>query len=404
MKTGSFVTHQFLSAPQVVYFEEGALSNHIIIDPAWLCKDVLGQALAPETFPKAKASLSRVGSHEIAKSVVREKLSQQFLDPQHIDIIIQLLRDFDICHYNRDTDKLFFPAFLTEELDASLWTRDAQYQSYIGRRLVCSDMTDSFPPGFFSRLQVQVLNSLRSERVHLFKGSFLVEGSGYQCLVSIGIPEKGSAPVVSRRRSLLSYRSSVTIQARASQGHLFSCCQNLDLIQTMIAQLVRVACPTIFLDSLILSSSDLKAHSPSPHAYTIYEVISAESRGEEVVNEATGFRDSPLDLLYLGDESVRKTSTGRHRKVAYLSEDIVQRIEALLEDGPQDWRHLARKLGLDKYIQLLESRSPHSTRLLLLKWGEKPRWTVDSLLYALRGIGREDVANFVGARMNLPRK
>ena len=70
----------------------------------------------------------------------------------------------------------------------------------------------------------------------------------------------------------------------------------------------------------------------------------------------------------------------------------------------QDWRDLARKLGLDKYIQLLESRSPHSTRLLLLKWGEKPRWTVDSLLYTLRGIGREDVVNFIRARMNLPKK
>lgn len=387
----------------MVYFEEGALSNHIIIDPAWLCKDVLGQALAPGSFSKAKASLSRVGSHEISKDIVQAKLSQ-FLDHQHIDIIIQLLRDFDICHYHRDTDTLFFPAFLMEELDPSLWTRDARYQSYIGRRLVCSDVTDSFPPGFFSRLQVQVLNSLRSERVHVFRGSFIVEGSGFQCLVSIGVPPKSTGPGTPHQRGTLHYRSCVTIQARATDGHLFSCCQNLDLIQTMIAQLVRVACPTIFLDLLVLSSSDLKAHSPNPHAYTIFEVISAESSGNEVVNEVTGFRDSPLDLLYLGDESVRKTSTGRHTKVAYLSEDIIQRIEVLLEDGPRDWRDLARKLGLDKYIQLLESRTPHSTRLLLLKWGEKPRWTVDSLLYALKGIGRDDVANFIRARMNLPRK
>ena len=70
----------------------------------------------------------------------------------------------------------------------------------------------------------------------------------------------------------------------------------------------------------------------------------------------------------------------------------------------QDWHDLARKLGLDKYIQLLESRAPHSTRLLLLKWGEKPRWTVDSLLYALNGIGRVDVANFIRARMGLTKK
>lgn len=332
--------------------------------------------------------------------MVQTKLSQ-FLDHQHIQIIIQLLRDFDLCHYNRESDTLLFPAFITDEFPPSLWTRSAEYNSYIGRRLVCSDVTDCFPPGFFSRLQVQVLNSLRSERVYLFKGSFLIQGSGYQCLISMSTAarERGSL-----RHQKTSYSSAITMQARASAGHQFSCAQNLDLIQTMIAQLVRMSCPTVFLDLLILSTSDLRAHSPDPHPYTIYKVILAESNKEEVVNESTGFRDSPIDLLYMGDESIRKTSTGRHRKVAYLSEDIVQRIEQLLEDGPKDWRDLARKLGLDKYIQLLEGRSPHSTRLLLLKWGEKPRWTVDSLLYALRGIGREDVATFVRARLNLPRK
>ena len=272
-----------------------------------------------------------MGSHEISKEVVQRKLAQ-FLDHQHQHIIIQLLQDFDLCHYNRDTGKLYFPAFLTETLNPDLWQREAQYEAYTGRRLVCSDVTDSFPPGFFSRLQVQVLSSLRSEHVYLFKGSFLVEGTGYQCLVDISVPAIASTRRASRQRDA-AYSSAVTIKARACKGHLPRCCQHLDLIQTMIAKLVRVACPTVFLDLLILSSSDLKAHSPDPYCYSIYEVISAESRGQEVVNELTGFKDSPLDLLYLGDEDVRKMCSGRNTKVAYLSEDIVQRIEALLVDG-----------------------------------------------------------------------
>ena len=61
----------------------------------------------------------------------------------------------------------------------------------------------------------------------------------------------------------------------------------------------------------------------------------------------------------------------------------------------QDWKDLAQKLGQDKYIQLLESRAPHSTRMLLIKWSEKPKWTVHSLLCALKEIGREDVYNFI---------
>ena len=205
------------------------------------------------------------------------------------------------------------------------------YEAYVGRRLVCSDITDSFPPGFFSRLQVQILNSLRAEKVYLFKGSLLVDGSGYQCLVDVSIPAMASS--ASSRKSDIAYSSAITMIARVSKGHSTSCCQHLDLIQTMIAQLVRVACPTVFLNLLIPSSSDLKAHSPNPHCYTINEVISAESKGQEVVNELTGFKDSPLDLLYLGDKAVQKTNSGRNTKVAYLSQDIVERIETLLEDG-----------------------------------------------------------------------
>ena len=145
------------------------------------------------------------------------------------------------------------------------------------------------------------------------------------------------ASSASSRKGDIAYSSAIMIIARVSKGHSISCCQHLDLIQTMIAQLVRVACPTVFLNLLIpiLSSSDLKAHSSNPHCYTINEVISAESKGQEVINELTGFKDSPLDLLYLGDKAVQKTNSGCNTKVAYFSQDIVQRIETLLEDGEE---------------------------------------------------------------------
>ena len=55
-------------------------------------------------------------------------------------------------------------------------------------------------------------------------------------------------------------------------------------------------------------------------------------------------------------------------------------------------------INLEKYIQLLESRAPESTRLLLLKWAEKPKWTVNSLLWALKQIKRMDVFDYVRVR------
>ncbi len=65
----------------------------------------------------------------------------------------------------------------------------------------------------------------------------------------------------------------------------------------------------------------------------------------------------------------------------------------------QDWRSLAEAINLGQYIQLLESKSPESTRLLLLKWGEKPKWNIQSLLYALKDINRLDAYRYVDARL-----
>ena len=65
----------------------------------------------------------------------------------------------------------------------------------------------------------------------------------------------------------------------------------------------------------------------------------------------------------------------------------------------QDWQVLAKALNLEKYVQVLKSKAPNSTRFLLLKWSEKPRWNVHSLLYAFKEIKREDLYNFARARL-----
>ena len=63
----------------------------------------------------------------------------------------------------------------------------------------------------------------------------------------------------------------------------------------------------------------------------------------------------------------------------------------------QGWKELAKHLNLSEYIEILEGQKTPA-KSLILKWGEKPRWTVDSLLYALQDIGRRDVYDFVRSR------
>ena len=63
----------------------------------------------------------------------------------------------------------------------------------------------------------------------------------------------------------------------------------------------------------------------------------------------------------------------------------------------QGWKKLAEHINLSEYSQFLEGES-QPTKKLIMKWGEKPRWTVDSLLYALQDIKRIDVYDYVKAK------
>lgn len=57
------------------------------------------------------------------------------------------------------------------------------------------------------------------------------------------------------------------------------------------------------------------------------------------------------------------------------------------------------RLNLSEYIEILEGES-HPVKKLILKWGEKPRWTVNSLLIALKEVNREDAFDYLRAKTN----
>lgn len=300
------------SVLQLVYFNQGALANYVFIDPAWLCRDVLGKSLAPETFPAAR--ITPVGRAMISEDVLEAQFAEH-LDKQHIPIILELLQQFELCNRMKETKMYHFPSFISEPLDPAKWKPEPQrFVAYIGRLFVCREETDAFPPGFFSRLQVQASGSLRQVQLTHFKDSFVIDADTYQCLVS-------------------SSNTAIQLIGRITAEQSNACVQLMDSIQTMVALLVRTACPSIFLDTQILSSSDLKAHSDNPHSYLVSEVVAAKEGAEAVVNGVTGVSESPTDLLFFGDERLQKHYQGRNTRIAFMSEEMVAKVQELLDDG-----------------------------------------------------------------------
>ena len=285
----------------------------MFIDPGWLCQDVLGKALAPESF--SVSQIASIGSAEITEQDLQNKFTEH-VDKQHIPIILQLLQHFELCHRVRDKDIFEFPCYIMSPLNKDLWKPEQKFAAYSGRRFECTDETDSFPPGFFCRLQVQVSEYFKQEKPTHFKCGFIIDALTHQCLVTMN-----------------EQSTSITLIGRTQKGHSHSCIRLMDHIQTMIAVLIRDMCPTIFLDLKILSSLDLCQHRSNPHQYTIHEVVRAMTVDIMVTNHMTNVRECATNLLYLGDRAYQDSHSGLQMKVAYIPEDTIIKAQELLQDG-----------------------------------------------------------------------
>ena len=298
-----------------MYFQEGALTNYVFIDPGWLCQDVLGKALAPGSFPVSR--IASIGSSRVPIDVLQHKFSEH-IDAQHIPIIIELLQHFDLCRQLKSNGllELEFPSLLSDTISSTeFWQRSSDFK-YSGRRLVCADDTDSFPPGFFCRLQVQVSNVFKQDNISLFNGSFLVVRNGFESLVKIN-----------------DCSTAIDLIGRATVSCTGVCYQLLDQIHGILSKLIREACPTVFLKLQIISAVDLEMHTDQPCCFAVGDVIAATSTDKDIVNEQTGCCESAIDLLYFGDSSLQKLNSGIYTKIAYIPEDVILKLQDLLEDG-----------------------------------------------------------------------
>lgn len=294
-----------------MYFEHGALSNFVFIDPGWLCQEVLGKALAPESFPAAR--IASVGSAKISEELLRAKFMEH-IDEDNIHVIVELLQHFDLCYRLNGGNTFVFPVLIETALDPGMWKPESNFTKYCGRHLVCTEETDSFPPGFFSRLQVSVSTASVNEKVHHFKGSFIVDALSYQCLVHMN-----------------SFCTSITLTGRSEKECVQDAVQLLDVVQSHIGGLIRNVCPTLFLKLMIPSSVDLKNHA-EPHCYSIHEIVAGGSDMKMVANSSST-KETVTDLLYMGDEDYRKAHEGKQTKVAYIPTETILQVQELLSDG-----------------------------------------------------------------------
>ena len=293
------------------------------MDPSWLCRDVLGTALAPGEFSTPNLT------NQVGKSVITSEDLTKLLGAQadlHLNSLVQILTSFDLCYELRGTDPVAynFPCFIKMTLEPEDWRANPGYAFYHGRRIQCSEELDFFPTGLFNRFQVKVCNMYNE--IQLFKDALIVKEKNAFCLVKTD-----------------DTNSQITFIARASienhSGHqkqLFSnphnCFLLLDILHQQLFKLLKVACPNVSMKWNVLSPIDIKAHKEQPYVYKCEEVVNAIHSNAPFVNKDINQVEKMVDVLYCGSTEVEKEQSRENLPIAFLPDAVFQKLEDLLGD------------------------------------------------------------------------
>ena len=304
----SFLCHQ------IIYIERGALCQWVFIDPIWLCHNVLGHVLAPQTYP---SSLSFGNS-----CVSEQDITSQLLactDRFHSTVVLQLLHHFELCFKSRNKPGMLeFPFLLPANETNNVWSSDTRFQSYIGRALTCCNESDFLPPGFISTLQVQVSSSLQMEDLHFFRNALIVNCRTYQCLMKLGT-DNCSIEFIGR---IINRESAV------------NCLNLVDQVQSLMNKQSRLMCPSVFFNWSILSATDLQDHVSFPQRYSISLVIDVDRHGSTLWNNRKRVSETPVQVMFFGDEKIKEKESRRNAKVIFLQDSLFEKLELLLADQP----------------------------------------------------------------------
>lgn len=307
---------------QIVY---GAQARYVCLDPSWLCRDVLGTALAPDDFVSPNLA------NQISKSIITDDELVKLLGVHadlHLDKLIQILTSFEICYEIKGLSPTSynFPCFITKPLEPSDWERNPKYIYYHGRQLRCEEELDRLPPGFFNRLQVRISNLYND--VDLFKDAFIVKDQSAACLIKTDelydqITFIARAPAEDHNHA--SQHSKLSVNA-------YSCFLLLDILHQQLCKLLKVACPNINMVWHILSPMDLKTHAEDPYVYRHKEVVDAIHSNAPFINKNAGRKEEALDVLYCGSSQIEKQRSGQYMPIAFLPDTVFEGLEELLGD------------------------------------------------------------------------
>lgn len=388
---------QLHSMGEINIIQSETVQDVVLLDPRWLCTNVLGKLLSIET-PKA--------IHHYRGRYRQEEL-QTLVSEGDVDELLQVLDAMDVCARDlANPGMVDVPALIrTGDLQHS-WTDEADEEVedallYGGVRLVPAEHLTPFPCGLFHKLQVNLCRWSRQQRpefeaeeVRLWTGGARVGVGGADALVL-----------------LVNHGQGLEVRLRGPESERSRCYALLDTLCGMAEGLLAATLPGLLTARHYLSPQQLREHHGPVMLYQPRDFFRAQARGENALtNTMGGYRESFASIVALGCTQVYKQGTlGGDVSVAEVSLLARRKLSRLLDPPDtlgKDWCLLAMNLGLSELAAKYSPGTngtppadpfsvPSPTAALLYDWSQRSDSTIGVLVAKLRELGRRDAADFL---------
>lgn len=369
----------------------------VLLDPRWLCSNVLGKLLSIET-PKA--------IHHYRGRYRQEEL-QTLVSEGDVDELLQILDAMDVCARDvTNPGMVDVPALIRAGDLQHSWTDEADEEVedsllYGGVRIVPAEHLTPFPCGLFHKLQVNLCRWSRQQRpeaevdeVRLWTGGARVGVGGADALVL-----------------LVNHGQGLEVRLRGPESERSRCYALLDTLCGMAEGLLAATLPGLLTARHYLSPQQLREHHGPVMLYQPRDFFRAQARGENALtNTMGGYRESFASIVALGCIQVYKQGTlGGDVAIAEVSH-LARRKLCRMLDPPdnlgKDWCLLAMNLGLSELAAKYSPGTsgtppldpfsvPSPTAALLSEWSQRSDSTIGVLVAKLRELGRRDAADFL---------
>uniref|UniRef100_A0A672KMA4 Death-associated protein kinase 1-like n=1 Tax=Sinocyclocheilus grahami TaxID=75366 RepID=A0A672KMA4_SINGR len=391
------LTSQLHSMGEINIMQSETVQDVVLLDPRWLCGNVLGKLLSIET-PKA--------IHHYRGRYRVEEL-QNLVSEGDIDELLQVLDAMDVCARDlANPGMVDIPALIRTGGLQHTWTDEEDIEGedtllYGGVRVVPAEHLAPFPCGLFHKLQVNLCRWSRQQKPEVEAEDVRLWSSGAR--VGLG----GAEALV----LLVNHGQGMEVQLRGPDSDPGRCYALLDTLCGMAEGLLAATLPGLLTARHYLSPQQLREHHGPVMLYQPRDFFRAQARGENALsNTMGGYRESFVSIVALGCTQVYKQgSLGGEVPVAEVSH-LARRKLCRLLDPPdalgKDWCLLAMNLGLSELAAKYSSGTngtlpadplslPSPTATLLQEWSQRPDSTIGILLAKVRELGRRDAADFL---------